>query len=63
MARRRRSDEDVALGCMVYTLLIIFLMPIAGIYFLCKPSPDAKIGGAVLLIVGLLLWAFIVVNS
>lgn len=63
MARRRRSDEDAALGCMVYTLLIIFLMPIAGIYFLCKPSPDAKIGGAVLLIVGLLLWAFIVVNS
>ena len=63
MARRRRSDKDAALGCMVYTLLIIFLMPIAGIYFLCKPSPDAKIGGAVLLIVGLFLWAFIVVNS
>ena len=63
MARRRRSDEDATLGCLVYMLLIIFLMPIAGIYFLCKPSPDAKIGGAVLLIVGLLLWAFIVVNS
>ena len=43
MARRRRSDEDAALGCLVYTLLIIFLMPIAGFYFLCKPSPNAKI--------------------
>ena len=64
MARRRRSDEDAALGCLVYTpLLIIFLMPIAGIYFLCKPSPNAKIGGAVLLIVGLFLWAFIAFNS
>ena len=35
MARRRRSDEDVALGCLVYMLLIIFLMPVAGICFLC----------------------------
>ena len=42
MARRRRSDEDATLGCLVYMLLIIFLMPIAGIYFLCKPSPNAK---------------------
>ena len=63
MARRRRSDEDAALGCMVYTLLIIFLMPIAGIYFLCKPSPNANIGGAALVIVGLFLWAFIAFNS
>ena len=45
MARRRRSDEDAALGCLVYMLLIIFLMPVAGIYFLCKPSPNAKVGG------------------
>ena len=63
VARRRRSDEDAALGCLVYTGLIIFLMPIAGIYFLCKPSPNAKVGGAVLLIVGLFLWAFIAFNS
>ena len=63
MARRRRSDEDAALGCLVYTLLIIFLMPIAGIYFLCKPAPNTKLGGAVLLIAGLILWAFIAFNS
>ena len=63
MARRRRNDEDAALGCLVYTLLIIFFMPIAGIYFLCKPSPNAKIGGAALVIVGLFLWAFIAFNS
>ena len=63
MARRRRSDEDAALGCLVYTLMIIFLMPIVGIYFLCKPSPNSKIGGAVLLILGLFLWAFIAFNS
>lgn len=63
MARRRRSDEDAALGCLVYLLLIIFLMPIAGIYFLCKPGPNAKVGGAFLLIIGLILWAFIAFNS
>ena len=63
VARRRRSDEDAALGCLVYMLLIIFLMPIAGIYFLCKPSPNAKIGGAALVIIGLFLWAFIAFNS
>ena len=54
---------DAALGCLVYTLLIIFLMPIVGIYFLCKPRKNEKIGGAVLLIVGLFLWAFIAFNS
>ena len=63
MARRQRRDEDAALSCLVYILLIIFLMPIAGIYLLCKPSPNAKIGGAVLLIVGLFLWWFIAFNS
>ena len=63
VARRRRSDEDATLGCLVYILLIIFLMPIAGIYLLCKPSLNAKIGGAVLLIVGLFLWWFIAFNS
>ena len=64
MARRRRSDEDAALGTQnLGQTLIIFLMPIVGIYFLCKPSPNAKIGGAVLLIVGLFLWAFIAFNS
>ena len=63
MARRQRRDEDAALGCLVYILLIIFLMPIAGIYLLCKPSLNAKIGGAALLIVGLFLWGFIVFNS
>lgn len=63
MARRRRSDEDATLGCLVYMLLIIFLMPIAGIYFLCKPSPNVKVGGAALLIVGLFLWGFIAFNS
>ena len=47
----------------VYMLLIIFLMPIAGIYFLCKPDSNAKVGGAFLLIVGLILWAFIAFNS
>ena len=46
MARRRRSDEDAILGCLVYLLLIIFLMPIAGVYFLCKLDPNAKVGGA-----------------
>ena len=63
MARRRRSDEDAILGCLVYLLLIIFLMPIAGVYFLCKPDPNAKVGGALLLILGLILWAFIAFNS
>lgn len=63
MVRRRHNDGDAALGCLVYMLMIIILMPIAGIYFLCKPSPNAKVGGAVLLMVGLILWAFIAFNS
>ena len=63
MARRRRGDNGAAPGCLVSILLIIFLMPIAGIYFLCKPDLHAKVGGAFLLIAGLILWAFIAFHS
>lgn len=63
MARRRRSDEDATLGCLGYLILIVFLMPLAGIYLLCKPDPNTKLGGAVLLVAGLILWIFIALNS
>ena len=63
MAGRNSKDDDAAIGCVVYLLLIVFLMPLAGIYFLSKPNPNAKLGGAVLLVVGLVLWIAIAINS
>lgn len=56
MSRRKRHDDDMAIGCVVYLLLAIFLMPFVGIYFLCKPEQDAKILGGVLLVLGAVLW-------
>lgn len=56
--RKRRGNEET-LGCVIQILLIIFLMPIVGVVLLCKPSVEAKIGGATLLVIGLLLWVWI----
>ena len=62
MRGRGSRGDDQALGCIVYFMLIVFLMPIVGIYLLCKPDPNAKLGGGVLLVVGLLLWLWIAVT-
>lgn len=59
MRRRSSRGDEQALGCVVHFLLIVFLMPIVGVYLLCKPSSDAKLGGAVLLVIGLLLWMWL----
>lgn len=56
MSRRRRSDDDAAMGCIVYALLAIFFMPIVGLVLVCGKDPEKKTLGWVLLVVGIILW-------
>ena len=56
MKHSRRKDDDAALGCVVYLLLIIFFMPIVGLVLVCSKDSQKKPLGWVLLIVGLVLW-------
>ena len=59
MRRRRSRDDEQAIGCLIYFMLIVFFMPFVGVYLLCKPDPNAKLGGGVLLAIGLILWLWI----
>ena len=59
---RRRDDDEQVIGCVIYLMLIVLFMPVAGIYLLSKPSPDAKVGGWILLIIGAVLWAWIALS-
>ena len=56
MSHRRRSDDDAAMGCIVYALLAIFFMPIVGLVLVCGKDPEKKTLGWVLLVVGIILW-------
>lgn len=60
---RKRSDDDAAIGCIVYLLLIIFFMPIVGLFLICGKDPDKKPIGWVLLIIGIILWIVVGVMS
>ena len=56
---RRRKGTDDTLSFVVWILLIVFLMPITGLYFLLREDPSRRGLGWVLLIFGAILWIVI----
>ena len=54
----RKSSDDAALGCVVQALLIVFLMPIVGLYLATKKdsSNENRTLGWVLFVVGIVIW-------
>lgn len=63
MRRGRRHSNDDSLGCLVYVLLGIFLMPIVGLVFVCGKDPEKKTIGWVLLVAGVILWIALGIGS
>jgi hypothetical protein len=61
--RRSRSSDDEAIGCLVYAILAVFLMPFFGLAFVLGKDPEKKTLGWVLLVVGIILWIVIGVGS
>lgn len=61
MRRRRSSDDNAALGCVVYVLLAIFFMPIVGLVLAFGKNHEKRPLGWVLLIVGIILWVVLAV--
>ena len=61
-SHRNKGDDD-ALSFVVWALLIIFLMPFAGLYFLLKKDHSMRWLGWILLIVGIVLWVIIGANA
>lgn len=60
---RRHSNDDAAMGCIVYLLLVLFFMPLVGLYLVCGKDPEKKTLGWVLLIIGIILWIVVGVMS
>ena len=59
MARRPKGSNSDGVGCLVFALLVIFLMPIVGLFMVCGKDPEKKGLGWVLLIVGTILWIWL----
>ena len=55
----KRRESDNALSWVVWILLIIGAMPIAGLYFLLRKDPSMRWLGWILLIAGIVLWVAI----
>lgn len=52
----RRSSGGDGLDGLVFIILGIIAMPIVGICMLSQQDPDKKALGAILLIIGIVLW-------
>ena len=54
----KKKDSDLAMNCLVYTILGVVLMPIVGTWLLCSEEKEVKIIGGILLVVGIILWIY-----
>lgn len=61
MARRRNGDATM--GCIVYAVLGLILMPLIGLFFVCSKDTEKKTWGWILLILGIILWIVFGVGS
>ncbi len=59
----KRKDDDAALGCVVYAIIGMLLMPVAGLLLVCSKNPEKKTWGWILLVVGVVLWIAASVGS
>ena len=60
---KRKRDDDTAMGCIVYAVLGLLLMPIVGLFLVCSKDPEKKTWGWILLIIGLVLLAILGIGS
>lgn len=58
MAKRKR-DDDATVGCLVYAVLGLILMPVVGLFLVCSKDPEKKTWGWILLIVGIVFLAIL----
>ena len=57
------GGQDSGIGCLLMALVGIFALPIVGMFLLFKEHPDDKALGAVLMVVGIVIWVIISVAS
>ena len=57
------GGQDSGTGCLLMALVGIFALPIVGMFLLFQEHPDDKTLGAVLMVVGIVIWVIISVAS
>lgn len=63
MHRNRRNNSDGATSALAVVLIALVAMPIFGIYLLTRNNETDKTWGAVLTVLGIVLWIAIGVMS
>ena len=56
MAGRHSKYDDKTLNAVVMIILLIFLMPVAGIVMLGSKSVVIKVIGGILVVLGIIIW-------
>lgn len=59
---KNNSDDNNGLGCALLLVAIVFAMPLVGIYLIVKGSDEDKSVGTALLILGIVLWGYILTH-
>lgn len=59
---KNNSDDNNGLGCALLLVAIVFAMPLVGIYLIVKGSDEDKSVGIALLILGIVLWGYILTH-
>lgn len=54
----RKNSDDAALGCVVQALMIVFLLPVVGLYFATRKNADeeSRTMGWFLFAIGIVIW-------
>ena len=63
--RRHHGGDDSGAGCLVAMILALIAMPLVGLYLILKQDGDdeTKAIGWILLVVGAVIWIFIMAKS
>lgn len=56
---KKRKDDDAVLGCVVYAIIGILLMPIVGLFLVCSKDSEKMALGWFLIVVGVVLWIIV----
>ena len=60
---RHRKDDDAAMSLVLILLLVIFALPLVGLYFLLQNDPSKRGLGIALLVIGIILWIIVGVGA
>lgn len=63
MSCRKNKDNEQALGCCIWMILLIILAPFVGIYLIGKNSPTLKVLGVMLTVISGSFWIWFLITK